>query len=102
MMWVGGVCPLSSVSRDKLENAFENAQWRKVKSESMTWSEIMMWVGEVCLVSAETSLCRAPPQGLSPADSYDMLPKKTSELPHVEKIIYIVGACMFSHNFPEI
>ena len=58
----------------------------------MTRSEIMMWVGEVCLVSAETSLCRAPPQGLSPADSYDMLPKKTSELPHVEKIIYIVGA----------
>ena len=24
-----------------------------------------------------------------PADSYETLPKKTSELPHVEKIIYI-------------
>ena len=50
----------------------------------------MMWVGEACPVSAETSLSDTSPQGLSSVDSYDTLPKKTSELHHVERIIYIL------------
>ena len=49
-----------------------------------------MWVGGACPVSAETSLSDTAPQGLSSADSYDTLPKKTSELRHVERIIYIL------------
>ena len=50
----------------------------------------MMWVGGACPVSAEASLSDTSPQGLSSADSYDTLPKKTSELRHVERIIYIL------------
>ena len=49
----------------------------------------MMWVGGDWSVSS-VSRDKLVRHRASAADSYDTLPKKTSELRHVERIIYIL------------
>ena len=56
---------------------------------------MMSWRGGImmrveCVQCQQRQACPTPPEGPRLADSYDVLLEKTSELRHVQQIVYIV------------
>ena len=56
---------------------------------------MMIWRGGImmrveCVQCQQRQACPTPPEGPSLPDSYDVLLEKTSELRHVQQIVYIV------------